>query len=236
MFGFRPDGKKVKGLDPIFRIIPNVMLNRDDSQVYFKQDIPLKNLDEYIDRKMEEGIRFSYMDIIYSAIVRIIKERPQLNRFAMNTNPPYMYRGDIEQEKIQLPNGNFEVNDNIKSGWLKHLDIADLCEVIAVARQNLPEMDFMYNDDNIIDPNKIDATMELLSQIRAQEERLGVKLIDSIGTQMHIDNGMTKEQMKDMIISLSKFGLPIEVTEFDIVMTHGINGLSEEQINLMREK
>ena len=84
MFGHRPDGKKVKGLDPIFRVIPNVMLDRDDSQVYFKQDIPLKNLDEYIDRKLEEGIRFSYMDIIYSAIVRIIKERSQLNRFAMH--------------------------------------------------------------------------------------------------------------------------------------------------------
>ena len=84
MFGHRPDGKKVKGLDPIFRVIPNVMLDRDDSQVYFKQDIPLKNLDEYIDKKLEEGIRFSYMDIIYSAIVRIIKERPQLNRFAMH--------------------------------------------------------------------------------------------------------------------------------------------------------
>ena len=84
MFGHRPDGKKVKGLDPIFRVIPNVMLDRDDSQVYFKQDIPLEKLDEYIDKKMEEGIRFSYMDIIYSAIVRIIKERPQLNRFAMH--------------------------------------------------------------------------------------------------------------------------------------------------------
>ena len=84
MFGHRPDGKKVKGLDPVFRVIPNVMLDRNDSQVYFKQDIPLKNLDEYIDKKLEEGIRFSYMDIIYSAIVRIIKERPQLNRFAMH--------------------------------------------------------------------------------------------------------------------------------------------------------
>lgn len=84
MFGFRPDGKKVKGLDPIFRVIPNVMLDRADAQVYFKQDISLKNLDEYIDKKMEEGIRFSYMDIIYAAIVRIIKERPQLNRFAMH--------------------------------------------------------------------------------------------------------------------------------------------------------
>ena len=84
MFGFRPDGKKVKGLDPVFRVIPNVMLERADAQVYCKQDIPLKNLDEYIDRKMAEGIRFSYMDIIYAAIVRIINDRPQLNRFAMH--------------------------------------------------------------------------------------------------------------------------------------------------------
>ena len=84
MFGFRPDGKKVKGLDPVFRVIPNVMLERSDAQVFFKQDIPLKNLDEYIDRKMQEGIRFSYMDIIYAAIVRIINDRPQLNRFAMH--------------------------------------------------------------------------------------------------------------------------------------------------------
>ena len=84
MFGHRPDGKRVKEVDPIFRVIPNVMPERNDSEVYFKQDISLKNLDEYIDRKMQEGIRFSYMDIIYSAIVRIIKERPKLNRFAMN--------------------------------------------------------------------------------------------------------------------------------------------------------
>ena len=84
MFGFRPDGKKVKGLDPVFRVIPNVMLERADAQVYFKQDIPLKNLDEYIDAKMVEGIRFSYMDIIYAAIIRIINDRPQLNRFAMH--------------------------------------------------------------------------------------------------------------------------------------------------------
>ena len=77
-----------------------------------------------------------------------------------------MYRGDIEQVKTEMSNGQLEVDDNIKSGWLKHLDINDLCEVIAVARQNLPDTDFMYNDDNLIDPNKLEPTMELLQQIR----------------------------------------------------------------------
>lgn len=84
MFGFRPDGKKVRNLSPDFRVIPSIMLDRADSQVYFKQDIPLKTLDEYINKKMEEGIRISYMHIIYAAIIRIIGERPNLNRFAMN--------------------------------------------------------------------------------------------------------------------------------------------------------
>ncbi len=84
MFGHRSDGKKVKNLPPFFRVIPNIMTERADSQVYFKQDIPLKTLDEYIDKKASEGIKLSYMNIIYAALVRIIAERPKLNRFIMN--------------------------------------------------------------------------------------------------------------------------------------------------------
>ena len=84
MFGHRSDGKKVKNLPPFFRVIPNIMPERSDSQVYFKQDIPLKTLDEYIDKKASEGIKLSYMNIIYAALVRIIAERPKLNRFIMN--------------------------------------------------------------------------------------------------------------------------------------------------------
>lgn len=84
MFGYRSDGKKIKDLPPIFKIMHCVMPERVDSQVYFKQDIALKSLDEYIDRKAEEGIKISYMNIVYAAIVKIIGERPNLNRFAMN--------------------------------------------------------------------------------------------------------------------------------------------------------
>ena len=84
MFGYRSDGRKLKTVPPFFRVIPCVMLERNDAQVYFKQDIKLKELDEYIDRKAKEGIKLSYMNIIYAAIVRIIAERPYLNRFAMN--------------------------------------------------------------------------------------------------------------------------------------------------------
>ncbi len=84
MFGHRSDGRKLKTLPAFFNVIPSIMLERADSQVYFKQDIVLKDMDSYINKKAEDGIKLSYMNIIYAALVRIIAERPQLNRFAMN--------------------------------------------------------------------------------------------------------------------------------------------------------
>ncbi len=84
MFGHRSDGRKIKTLPAFFKVIPSVMLERNDSQVLYKQDIPIKYLDEYIDNKAKEGIKIAYMHIIYAAIVRVIAERPRLNRFVMN--------------------------------------------------------------------------------------------------------------------------------------------------------
>ena len=84
MFGHRCDGRKIKGISPLFKIIPCLMKERSDSQVFFKQDIVLGPLDEYMNKKAEEGLRLSYMHIIYAAMIRVLAERPCLNRFVMN--------------------------------------------------------------------------------------------------------------------------------------------------------
>ena len=151
-----------------------------------------------------------------------------LNRFAMEKDPPYQYRGDISQDQ------NVRDFDNIKSGWLKFLSIEDLCDVIAIARNNLRDTDFMYNDDNLTDSRKIPATTELLKRIKQYERDHRVKLIDSIGTQMHIDNGVTKEQIIDMFNVLGQYGLPIEITEFDMAMTSNVDSLSEDEVYNLR--
>ena len=39
-----------------------------------------------------------------------------------------------------------------------------------------------------------------------------------------------------MFRNLSKLGLPIEITEFDMAMTHGVGGLSPEQIEELRQQ
>ena len=56
MFGHRSDGRKLKTVPPFFRVIPCVMLERNDAQVYFKQDIKLKELDEEEKREKEKRI------------------------------------------------------------------------------------------------------------------------------------------------------------------------------------
>ena len=84
MFGRRSDGKELKKADAIFRLMPNLMVDRDDSQVFFNQDVPIEAINKYIDEKAKEGIKLTLIDIFFAAIVRIIAERPKLNRFAIN--------------------------------------------------------------------------------------------------------------------------------------------------------
>ena len=151
-----------------------------------------------------------------------------LNRFAMDEYMPYNYRGFISQDS---KSNNL---DNIKGGWSKFLGINDLCDIIAVARENLPNVDFMYNETTLEDPRKIEAFNKTLAIIREYEKDNGVKLVDSIGTQMHIDNDVSKEDIKNMFLNLNKIGLPIEITEFDVAMTHGVDGLDADEIELLR--
>lgn len=166
----------------------------------------------------------------YSDVVRSYDVFNELlNRFSMNGEISYMYRGDIPQTSLT-------VDDNIKSGWLKHLEISDLCDIITEARRNLPTADFMFNDDNWLDPRKIEANKKLILEIQQYEKEHGVKLIDSIGIQMHIDNNSSKTDIENMMRELSKFGLPIEITEFDIVMTKGTKGLSDFEIEILRQQ
>ena len=75
MFGFRSDGKKIKDATLLFKLIPHIMRTRNDAEVYFSQEVPIKEMDEYIDSKAQEGIKLSYMHIIYAAAVRTIARK-----------------------------------------------------------------------------------------------------------------------------------------------------------------
>ncbi|MCK4551620.1 MAG: 2-oxoglutarate dehydrogenase [Tenericutes bacterium] len=85
MFGFRSDGKRIKNIDPFMKIVPHIMFERTDAMVSQFQDYDCEGIDKYIKEKREtEGIRFSYLDILVAAIVRLLSQRPKLNRFISN--------------------------------------------------------------------------------------------------------------------------------------------------------
>ena len=84
MFGFRNDGKQLTKTTAIFKLMPNLMKERNNSQVLFTQDIITDGMDKYIREKQEQGIKISYLDIVFAAVARIIAERPHLNRFCVN--------------------------------------------------------------------------------------------------------------------------------------------------------
>ena len=84
MFGIRPDGKKIKTIDPIMKLTPHIMPQRNDAMVMSLYEINCKGMDEYIFAKRKEDIHMTYMDILLAAIVRVLAIRPKLNRFIMN--------------------------------------------------------------------------------------------------------------------------------------------------------
>ena len=85
MFGRRPDGRRIKDIDPVMQITPYVMPMRCDAQVFLKHRADMDLLSRYIRRqKAEKGQSVSYMQIIVAAYVRAVSRNPMVNRFIMN--------------------------------------------------------------------------------------------------------------------------------------------------------
>ena len=85
MFGRRPDGRRVKNLDPIMQITPYVMPMRCDAQVFLKHRVDMEKMSKYIRRqKAEKDQQITHMQIIVASYVRAVSRNPEVNRFVMN--------------------------------------------------------------------------------------------------------------------------------------------------------
>ena len=84
MFGYRPDGKKVKDIDPIQRIIPHIMPTRNDAQNMTQYDCPCEPMDAFIIEQSDKGTEYNYMHLVIAAMVRVYARFPRLNRFVIN--------------------------------------------------------------------------------------------------------------------------------------------------------
>ena len=84
MFGRRPDGRRIRGIDPIVRITPYLMPMRCDAQVFLEHKLDYEMLSRYIARKAVDGEKITFMQLIVAAYVRGVSQHPEINRFIKN--------------------------------------------------------------------------------------------------------------------------------------------------------
>ena len=84
MFGFRPEGRRVKEMDPIVRMMPYIMPMRCDAQVFLDYDVDYDPLMRFIAQKNREGCKITFMEIVIAAFVRAVSQVPEINRFIVN--------------------------------------------------------------------------------------------------------------------------------------------------------
>jgi len=81
----RSDGRLLKTIGPFMKILPYIADRRSDAQVFSKQTIRTGTIDAYIKEKNSQGISLTYMHVMIAVYVRVIAQRPQLNRFVVNS-------------------------------------------------------------------------------------------------------------------------------------------------------
>lgn len=82
-WGDRYDGWRVRKVDPVFSVIPYFLRTRMDAQNYFEERIPIDHIEEFIKKNKAEIPDLSVMHVVMASLVRLISQRPHLNRFVM---------------------------------------------------------------------------------------------------------------------------------------------------------
>jgi len=82
-FGDRKDGYRLRKADPFFRIIPYIMIEKNDAHVFFKDRVYLEDTDIFIRKLRKEGIRIGFLHVVIASLVRTISQKPKINRFVI---------------------------------------------------------------------------------------------------------------------------------------------------------
>ena len=80
--GDRYDGRLVRTLPAMSYVAPYIMKVRSDSQNHFDDVVDITNIEKYLAEKKKEGYTdMSLLHVILAAYLRVLSERPGLNRF-----------------------------------------------------------------------------------------------------------------------------------------------------------
>ena len=83
-WGDRNDGRLLRSLSPMTKIMPYIMPQRCDACNSFRGVVDVGTVEKYVREKRVEGkANFTVMHVLLAAYVRLVSQRPGLNRFVM---------------------------------------------------------------------------------------------------------------------------------------------------------
>ena len=93
--GDRPDGKLIRNIDAMHYIMPLMVPNRCDNEACMQMSVNIEETEKYIREynNAHPGSRLSIFDVVIAAALKMIRLRPQMNRFI--TNNSIYQRNDI---------------------------------------------------------------------------------------------------------------------------------------------
>lgn len=216
MFGYRPDGKKVKDIDPIQRIIQHIMAHRHDSQNLTTYDCPCEPLDAFIKEEAPKGENYNYMHIVIAGLVRTIAKFPRINRFIMNGRI-YMHNA-IEISFVVKKN----LSPNAADSLVK-LRFTGL-ETIAQIRDKI---DAAIRENNHMDANN---GTDKLARILTFTPNLIIKCL--VGIIKWLDR---HSMLPDFIIQLSPFHTSAFITNLKSIKAKGLRFSTTSTTSAPRE-
>lgn len=89
------EGRRVRSMSPMSVFVPFIMKKRNDACNFFTDEFEIDRAEDYIHEKRRQGLKsFGLMHLIVAAYVRIIAEKPGVNRFIRGQR--VMARNNIE--------------------------------------------------------------------------------------------------------------------------------------------
>jgi hypothetical protein len=125
----RYDGRRLKSIGPFIKISPYIMNRRSDAQIFAKQVICTDSIDEYIHKKREQNFKISYMHLFIAIYLRVIAERPQLNRFVMNSQL-YSRKGVFISMAVKRSLHDEGEETTVKFAFTGHENIFEIIDII----------------------------------------------------------------------------------------------------------
>lgn len=102
----RADGKRLKNIDPMYKVAAHVMNKRVDAMNMVTLDIPYDPIQNYLNEKRRQEIAVSHMAVIIAAYLRTAAEFPLLNRFIVNCKP--YARNEFSVAMVVLKSGEYD--------------------------------------------------------------------------------------------------------------------------------